>query len=168
MTSRSGTTTHSNSLSSKRQKAKFTPRTCASAQYVPVLFHYYREADLVPVPEVATLEELTDRLSACCIRDLDRTIAGRPRRSVPGYECEETDCRLPLVTRFLPAPLVARRSAPMSSEVARGGAPSSRYPDRGGRAEMDAASYPSLRVESLSAAFLMTSVCRRGHHAANE
>jgi hypothetical protein len=38
MTSRSGR--RRNSLSSKRQKAKFTPRTCACPQYVPVLFHY--------------------------------------------------------------------------------------------------------------------------------
>jgi hypothetical protein len=31
----------------------------------------------VPVPEVADLAALNDRLLACCIRDLDRTIVGR-------------------------------------------------------------------------------------------
>src|ERR1700694_1607045 len=36
-----------------------------------------RRNHLVPVPEVADLAELNERLLACCIRDLDRTIAGR-------------------------------------------------------------------------------------------
>lgn len=37
----------------------------------------FRRNHLVPVPEVADLAELNDRLLACCIRDLDRTIAGQ-------------------------------------------------------------------------------------------
>lgn len=37
----------------------------------------FRRNHLVPVPEVADLAELNDRLLACCIRDLDRTITGR-------------------------------------------------------------------------------------------
>jgi hypothetical protein len=37
----------------------------------------FRRNHLVPVPEVADLAELNERLLACCIRDLDRTIAGQ-------------------------------------------------------------------------------------------
>jgi len=37
----------------------------------------FRRNHLVPVPEVADLAELNDRLLACCIRDLDRTIDGQ-------------------------------------------------------------------------------------------
>lgn len=37
----------------------------------------FRRNHLVPVPEVADLAELNDRLLACCIRDLDRTISGQ-------------------------------------------------------------------------------------------
>ena len=37
----------------------------------------FRRNHLVPVPEVADLAELNERLLACCIRDLDRTIVGR-------------------------------------------------------------------------------------------
>jgi hypothetical protein len=37
----------------------------------------FRRNHLVPVPEVATLAELNDLLLACCVRDLERTIAGR-------------------------------------------------------------------------------------------
>jgi len=37
----------------------------------------FRRNHLVPVPEVADLAELNERLLACCIRDLDRTITGR-------------------------------------------------------------------------------------------
>jgi transposase len=38
----------------------------------------FRRAHLVPVPEVASLEELNERLAAFCIEDLRRTIEGRP------------------------------------------------------------------------------------------
>jgi len=37
----------------------------------------FRRNHLVPVAEVADLAQLDDRLLACCVRDLDRTIAGR-------------------------------------------------------------------------------------------
>ena len=37
----------------------------------------FRRNHLVPVPEVADLAELNDRLLACCVRDLDRAIAGQ-------------------------------------------------------------------------------------------
>jgi transposase len=37
----------------------------------------FRRAYLVPVPEVATLAELNDRIAAACITDLGRTIRGR-------------------------------------------------------------------------------------------
>lgn len=37
----------------------------------------FRRNHLVPVPEVGSLAEFNDMLAACCIRDLDRTIAGR-------------------------------------------------------------------------------------------
>jgi transposase len=37
----------------------------------------FRRNHLVPVPEVGSLAELNDRLLAFCVRDLDRTIAGR-------------------------------------------------------------------------------------------
>ena len=37
----------------------------------------FRRAYLVPVPGVASLAELNDRLAACCIEDLGRTIRGR-------------------------------------------------------------------------------------------
>ncbi len=37
----------------------------------------FRRNHLVPVPEFADLAELNERLLACCIRDLDRTITGR-------------------------------------------------------------------------------------------
>jgi transposase len=37
----------------------------------------FRRNHLVPVPEVADLAELNDRLLACCIRDLERTIDGQ-------------------------------------------------------------------------------------------
>jgi transposase len=38
----------------------------------------FRRSYLVPVPEVASLAELNDRLAAACITDLRRTIRGRP------------------------------------------------------------------------------------------
>jgi transposase len=38
----------------------------------------FRRNHLVPVPELADLAELNDRLLACCIKDLERTIDGRP------------------------------------------------------------------------------------------
>jgi len=168
MTSRSGTTTHSNSLSSKRQKAKFTPPN--------VRLGAVRSCSVPLLPEGRLGASPGGRHSRGAQRPLvgvlhpgiwAARLSGRPRRSVPGYEREETDCRLPLVTRFLPAPLVARRSAPMSSEVAPGGAPWSRYPT-GAVVQKDATSNPSLRVESFRASFLVTSVCRRDPHAANE
>jgi transposase len=37
----------------------------------------YRRSHLVPVPEVASLEELNDKLAAWCVQDLGRTITGR-------------------------------------------------------------------------------------------
>jgi len=37
----------------------------------------FRRNHLVPVPEVADLAELNDRLLACCVRNLDRAIAGQ-------------------------------------------------------------------------------------------
>jgi transposase len=37
----------------------------------------FRRSHLVPVPEVASLEELNDRLAGWCVEDLGRTIAGR-------------------------------------------------------------------------------------------
>jgi hypothetical protein len=37
----------------------------------------YRRSHLVPVPEVASLEELNDKLQAWCVQDLGRTITGR-------------------------------------------------------------------------------------------
>jgi transposase len=37
----------------------------------------FRRNHLVPVPEVADLAQLNERLLACCVRDLGRTIAGR-------------------------------------------------------------------------------------------
>ncbi|HTX08373.1 MAG TPA: IS21 family transposase [Solirubrobacteraceae bacterium] len=37
----------------------------------------FRRSHLVPVPEVASLTELNERIAGACIRDLDRTIRGR-------------------------------------------------------------------------------------------
>jgi transposase len=37
----------------------------------------YRRSHLVPVPEVASLEDLNDKLAGWCVEDLRRTIAGR-------------------------------------------------------------------------------------------
>jgi hypothetical protein len=113
--------------------------------------------------DVAFGEQRVDELAGVPLAECSQGGVALGRRC-QAMSARKPTGRLPLVTRFLPAPLVARRSASMCSEVAPSGAPWSRYPDRGGRAEMDATSNPSWRVESFSAAFLMTSVCRRGHH----
>ena len=57
----------------------------------------FRRNHLVPVPEVADLAELNERLLACCIRDLDRTISGRSE-TVGARLSQEID-----VLRLLPA-----------------------------------------------------------------
>ncbi|HMC95078.1 MAG TPA: IS21 family transposase [Polyangia bacterium] len=55
----------------------------------------FRRNHLVPVPEVADLAQLNDRLLACCIRDLGRTITGRSE-TVGGRLSEEIDLLRPL------------------------------------------------------------------------
>jgi len=55
----------------------------------------FRRNHLVPVPEVADLAELNERLLACCIRDLDRTIVGRSQ-TVGARLSEEIDVLRPL------------------------------------------------------------------------
>jgi transposase len=55
----------------------------------------FRRNHLVPVPEVADLAELNERLLACCIRDLDRTIVGRSE-TVGVRLSEEIDVLRPL------------------------------------------------------------------------
>ncbi|MGP0033094.1 MAG: IS21 family transposase [Solirubrobacteraceae bacterium] len=57
----------------------------------------FRRSHLVPVPEVASLAELNERIAAGCIRDLDRTIRGR-RVTVGEALSEEID-----LLRALPA-----------------------------------------------------------------
>jgi len=74
----------------------------------------FRRNHLVPIPEVADLAELNDRLLACCIRDLDRTIAGRS---------ETVGARLSQEIEMLPAapgqrvPDVGAEHAPRQPEV---------------------------------------------------
>jgi transposase len=55
----------------------------------------FRRNHLVPVPEVADLAELNERLLACCIRDLDRTIIGQ-RETVGARLSQEIDVLRPL------------------------------------------------------------------------
>ena len=55
----------------------------------------FRRNHLVPVPEVADLAELNDLLLACCIRDLDRTIAGQTE-TVGARLSQEIDMLRPL------------------------------------------------------------------------
>jgi transposase len=55
----------------------------------------FRRNHLVPVPGVATLEELNDLLLVCCIRDLDRTITGQ-RETVGARLSREIDMLRPL------------------------------------------------------------------------
>ena len=55
----------------------------------------FRRAYLVPIPEVASLSELNERLAVCCIRDLKRTIRGR-RETVGEALGRELDLLRPL------------------------------------------------------------------------
>jgi transposase len=61
----------------------------------------FRRNHLVPVPEVADLAELNDRLLSCCVRDLDRTIAGRSE-TVGARLSEEIDRLRPLPASSFP------------------------------------------------------------------
>jgi hypothetical protein len=61
----------------------------------------FRRNHLVPVPEVGSLAELNDRLLACCVRDLDRTIAGRSE-TVGARLSQEIDMLRPLPASSFP------------------------------------------------------------------
>jgi transposase len=61
----------------------------------------FRRNHLVPVPEVADLAELNDRLLACCVRDLGRTIAGRSE-TVGARLSREIDILMPLPASSFP------------------------------------------------------------------
>jgi hypothetical protein len=55
----------------------------------------FRRNHLVPVPEVGSLAALNERLLACCVRDLDRTITGRSE-TVGARLSEEIEMLRPL------------------------------------------------------------------------
>ena len=57
----------------------------------------FRRTYLVPVPEVASLAELNDRIAAACISDLRRTIRGRSETVGAALSCE-VDLLRPLPT----------------------------------------------------------------------
>jgi hypothetical protein len=61
----------------------------------------FRRNHLVPVPEVADLAELNERLLACCMGDLDRTIAGRSE-TVGVRLSQEIDVLRPLPASSFP------------------------------------------------------------------
>ena len=61
----------------------------------------FRRNHLVPVPELADLAQLNERLLACCVRDLDRTIAGRSE-TVGARLSEEIEMLRPLPASAFP------------------------------------------------------------------
>ena len=61
----------------------------------------FRRNHLVPIPEVSDLAGLNDRLLACCVRDLERTIDGRPE-TVGAMLSREIDMLRPLPVDVFP------------------------------------------------------------------